>query len=186
MDQASLAGGFADPPQDAAHAFRGIMQAMARPGRIETVSGVSPPAPLSIAAGTIVMTLCDPETGLHLTGAHDTPAVRDWITFHTGAPFVDASDAAFVLGTWAEIELDTLPLGTADYPDRSATVIVEQDAVRAHGATLRGPGIKDTAELNLPDIAIFQRNAAQFPLGLDFFFTHGAQLAALPRSTKVT
>ena len=186
MDQASLAGGFADPPQDAAHAFRGIMQAMARPGRIETVSGVAPPAPLSIAAGTIVMTLCDPETGLHLAGAHDTPAVRDWITFHTGAPFVDASDAAFVLGTWAEIELDTLPLGTAEYPDRSATVIVEQDAVRAHGATLRGPGIKDTAELNLPDIAIFQRNAALFPLGLDFFFTHGAQLAALPRSTKVT
>ena len=87
------------------------------------------------------MTLCDPETGLPLTGAHDTPAVRDWITFHTGAPFVDASDAAFVLGTWAEIELDTLPLGTAEYPDRSATVIVEQDAVRAHGATLRGPGI---------------------------------------------
>ncbi|MEL7260416.1 MAG: phosphonate C-P lyase system protein PhnH, partial [Pseudomonadota bacterium] len=105
---------------------------------------------------------------------------------HTGAPFVDASDAAFVLGTWAEIELDTLPLGTAEYPDRSATVIVEQNAVRPEGATLRGPGIKDTAELNLPDIAIFQRNAALFPLGLDFFFTHGAQLAALPRSTKVT
>ncbi|MEO0766502.1 MAG: phosphonate C-P lyase system protein PhnH, partial [Pseudomonadota bacterium] len=32
----------------------------------------------------------------------------------------------------------------------------------------------------------FQRNAMLFPLGLDFMFTSGAQIAALPRSTKVS
>ena len=45
-----LSGGFADPPADAAHAFRAIMQAMARPGTIHDVTGARPPAPLSIAA----------------------------------------------------------------------------------------------------------------------------------------
>ncbi|MEO0504120.1 MAG: phosphonate C-P lyase system protein PhnH, partial [Pseudomonadota bacterium] len=40
--------------------------------------------------------------------------------------------------------------------------------------------------LNLPDLPALQQNAALFPLGLDFFFTSGADLAALPRSTKVT
>ena len=100
MAQNTLAGGFADPPQDAAQAFRGIMQAMARPGRIETVGGVRPPAPLSVAAATLLLTLCDPDTGLYLAGACDTPTVRDWITFHTGATYVAPADATIVLGAW--------------------------------------------------------------------------------------
>ncbi|MEO0745926.1 MAG: phosphonate C-P lyase system protein PhnH [Pseudomonadota bacterium] len=186
MAQTTLAGSFTDPPQDAAQAFRGIMQAMARPGQIETVGGVQPPASLSVAAATLLLTLCDPDTGLHLAGTCDTPAVRGWITFHTGAPFVAAADATFVLGAWDDIDLSVLPIGTPEYPDRSATVIVEVPDLAHTGATLRGPGIKDSATLNLPAITAFQHNAALFPLGLDFFFTSGAALAALPRSTKVT
>ncbi|MEL6451173.1 MAG: phosphonate C-P lyase system protein PhnH [Pseudomonadota bacterium] len=186
MDHASLAGGFADPPQQAANAFRSLMQAMARPGTIYDLAGAVPPAPVSVAAGTALMTLCDPDTGVHLTGDCNSAAVRDWIAFHTGAPIVDAAQASFVLGSWADLDLGALPLGTSEYPDRSATVIVEMPALTPTGATLRGPGIKDTATLNLPDLVAFQRNAALFPLGLDFMFTCGAQIAALPRSTKVS
>ncbi|WP_299727035.1 phosphonate C-P lyase system protein PhnH [uncultured Tateyamaria sp.] len=186
MEQTSLSGGFADPSLDAADAFRAVMQAMARPGRMYEIGGAVPPAPLSVAAGTVIMTLCDPDTGVHLAGACDVPALRDWITFHTGAPLVDAARATFVVGAWGDVPLDALPIGTPDYPDRSATVIVEMETLVSVGATLRGPGIRDSAQLNLPEIAAFQRNAALFPLGLDFIFTSGAQIAALPRSTKVT
>lgn len=186
MDHASLAGGFSDPPHQSADAFRAVMQAMARPGTICDLGGAVPPAPLSVAAGTVIMTLCDPETGVHLAGEYDVPEVRDWITFHTGAPLVSAETAGFVLGKWDDIPLDILPLGTPEYPDRSATVIVETPELAMSGATLRGPGIRDTAALNLPERAAFQRNAMLFPLGLDFMFTSGAQIAALPRSTKVS
>lgn len=186
MDQASLSGGFTDPPTQSAEAFRGLMQAMARPGTIQGIVGTVPPAPLSVAAGTTLMTLCDPDTGICLTGAFDCAPLRDWIAFHTGAPVVKAPQAAFVLGTWDSIDLGALPIGTPEYPDRSATVIVEMDALTATGATLRGPGIKNTAALNVPDIAALQRNAARFPLGVDFIFTSGAQVAALPRTTQVT
>ena len=34
-------------------------------------------------------------------------------------------------------------------------------------------------------LAAIQRNAALFPLGLDFFFTAGTAAAALPRSTRI-
>ncbi|KIC48188.1 phosphonate C-P lyase system protein PhnH [Tateyamaria sp. ANG-S1] len=185
MDHASLSGGFTDPPQQSAVAFRGIMQAMARPGSICEVAGAVAPAPLSVAAGTALLTLCDPDTGVHLAGAWDTKGVRDWITFQTGAPLVAAEAADFVVGGWGDIDLSVLQTGTPEYPDRSATVIVEMSELRAEGATLTGPGIKERAVLNLPDLAVFQRNAALFPLGLDFMFTCGAQMAALPRSTKV-
>ena len=186
MDHASLTGGFTDPPHQSADAFRAIMQAMARPGTIRDVAGAVPPAPQSVAAGTVLMTLCDPETGVHLAGGFDTEAVRDWITFYTGAPLVATHEAVFVVGDWDTLDLAPLPIGTAEYPDRSATVIVELPVLEAVGATLRGPGIEDTAPLNLPEKAAFQGNAARFPLGLDFVFTCWAQIAALPRSTQVS
>jgi alpha-D-ribose 1-methylphosphonate 5-triphosphate synthase subunit PhnH len=37
----------------------------------------------------------------------------------------------------------------------------------------------------LPETAAFADNRALFPLGLDFIFTCGADVAALPRTTEV-
>jgi alpha-D-ribose 1-methylphosphonate 5-triphosphate synthase subunit PhnH len=163
--EAALDGGFADAPRDAAHAFRAAM---------------------SVAAGTLILTLCDPETPVHLAGGHDTPDVRGWIAFHTGAPVVARAAAAFAVGTWdALLPLDSYRIGEAEYPDRSATLIVELTDLRPEGATLTGPGIRDTARLSLPETEAFRRNARLFPLGLDFFLTAGDRVAALPRTTRV-
>lgn len=187
MDTTALEGGFADAPRDAARAFRVAMQVLARPGRIDTLTGAVPPAPLSVAAGTLVLTLADPTTPVHLAGALDVQAVRDWITFHTGAPLTGPQDAVFAIGHWDALVpvLTQMPIGTPEYPDRSTTVIVERDALDGPAVTLRGPGIKDSATLALPDTDAFARNAMLFPLGHDFFFTAGQAIAALPRSTKL-
>ena len=93
----------------------------------------------------------------------------------------------FAVGTWdALAPLSSYPVGTPEYPDRSATLIVECAELAPTGATLRGPGIRSQASLSLPDIEAFQSNHALFPLGLDFILTGGKQVAALPRSTTVT
>ena len=181
-----LKGGFGNAPVEAAYAFRAAMNAMARPGTVEVLQGGQPPAPVSIAAGTLLLTLCDPDTPLHLAGDYDCDAVRTWISFHTGAPIVEAEFAMFALGSWEALApLNRFAIGSPEYPDRSATLIVERETLGAGGATLRGPGIKETAELALPETEAFQMNALLFPLGLDFFFTSGAQVSALPRTTKV-
>ncbi len=186
MDTGSLSGGFADAPVDAARAFRAALQAMARPGLIHTVAGAAPPAPLSVAAGVLLLTLADPETPLYLAGAHDCAAVREWITFHCGAPISSPCDAVLAVGRWSALApLDAYQIGTPDYPDRSATLIVERDQIEGRGADLSGPGIAQEAYLSLPDIEPFQQNAALFPQGLDFYFTAGDRLAALPRTTQV-
>lgn len=186
MQTVTLTGGFRQAPVDAARAFRAAMTAMARPGDIRTITGATPPAPLSVAAGTLILTLCDPDTGLALCGACDTADVRDWITFHTGAPLVPPGEAQFAVGRWADlIPLDAFRIGTSEYPDRSATLIVEMEALEPTGAVLRGPGIRDTAHLSLPDAGAMAGNAALFPLGLDFFLTCGDRVAALPRSTRI-
>lgn len=142
--QMRFSGGFQNAPVDAAHAFRAL-------------AGCEPPAPLSVAAGTLILTLCDAETNVHLAGEADTDAVREWLTFHTGAPMVAAEEAGFALGTWDALgPLDTYSIGTPEYPDHSATLIVECKRPEQNGAVLSGLGIRGTAQLSLPDAAVFQ------------------------------
>ncbi|KIN71017.1 phosphonate C-P lyase system protein PhnH [Sulfitobacter guttiformis] len=181
-----LEGGFGNIPVEASHAFRAIMTAMARPGQIMEITGAQPPAPLSPAAGAVLLTLCDPETPVFLTEAYDTPQIRDWITFHTGAPSCDPFQAMFALGSWDQLNLAKFSRGTAEYPDRSATLIVEVGELANEGATLKGPGIEGHARLSLPETGLFQDNAQYYPLGLDFIFTNATRLAGLPRTTRIS
>jgi len=187
MSQADiLSGGFASPAVDAARAFRAILQAMAEPGQIVTLGGATAPAPASPAAAAALLVLADATAPVHLAGAHDTDALRDWLAFHAGARTAPHAQAAFALGTWqALLPLSDYAMGSAEYPDRSTTLIVELPRLEASGARLSGPGIAGHAALSLPDLAPFQENARHFPLGLDFIFTCGARLAALPRTTRV-
>jgi alpha-D-ribose 1-methylphosphonate 5-triphosphate synthase subunit PhnH len=184
MKAEALGGGFTDAPLQAAVAFRAALEALSRPGAAVRVTGAVPPAPLSVAAGVLVLTLLDGTTPVYLAGAHDVAAVRDWISFHTGAPFVAAGQAVFVIGTWdALMPVDQFAIGTADYPDRAATLFIEGPGRQA--ATLTGPGIQHAAKASLPDIAAFTANHARYPLGWDAFLTEGDQVIGLPRSTKV-
>lgn len=181
-----LSGGFSDPAIASASAFRAVLTALSRPGTIVEMAGAAPPAPLSSAAGVLVLTLADSTTPLHLAGAADCADVRDWITFHTGAPLVGAAEATLALGSWEALQpLGRFAIGTGAYPDRSATLIVEVTQLEPTGPRLTGPGIKGAAHLSLPDVAAFRANHALFPLGFDVFLTCGSRLAGLPRSTRV-
>lgn len=185
MSVTGLEGGFVDPAINSARTFRHVLNAMARPGYIESVDAAAPPAPLCQAAGAVLLTLADHETPIHLAGEIDSKAVRDWLAFHTGAPIVNPAQAAFAVGRWADLmPLEQYRTGTADYPDQSVTLVVLHQGLTAHGITLRGPGIEKTSQLNLPDAALLDFNAARFPLGIDMVLTEGSRLAAVPRSTR--
>lgn len=175
-----IMGGFVDAPQQSARAFRAVLTAMSRPGLWQQVDGAAPPAPLSPAAGALILTLVDHNTPLHLAGRLDCDAVRGWITFHTGAPLVRAQDAAFAVGAWDDLQpLDRFAVGTPEYPDRAATLIVEMAEIPTDNARLTGPGIDGVVQAHVPG----DRRTA-FPLGLDLILTAGTRLMGLPRSTK--
>jgi len=187
MQANTLSGGFTNPATQSAHAFRSVMEAMARPGTIQDIEGAEPPASLSSAAGTVLLTLCDTETPIYLAGAIDCADVREWLSFHIGSPFVGPANCMFAVGSWDALEpLSAYPIGTSEYPDRSSTLIVETPQLTSLGAKLSGPGIKDQAMLSLPKRAAFQANRMLFPLGLDFIFTTAHHIAALARTTEVS
>ncbi|MEM6488745.1 MAG: phosphonate C-P lyase system protein PhnH, partial [Pseudomonadota bacterium] len=148
------------------------------------------PAGVSPAAAALVLLMADPDTPIWL----DAPAeaALPWILFHTGAPRVAApGEAALALGRWdALMPLDAWAQGTPEYPDRSATLIVEVAALTGGPAlALSGPGIRDSQAISplLPAgaAAALAANAARFPLGVDLFLAAGAQVMGLPRSTRV-
>lgn len=182
----ALSGGFADTPVQAARAFRAALNALARPGTHRALTGANPPAPLSVAAGTLLLTLADATTPVHLAASHDTAAVRDWLTFHCAAPLVAPGQAVFALGSWEALQpVSRFAIGTPDYPDRAATLIVEMAGAAPFNARLTGPGIRGSVPVALPDIAAFAANHARFPLGFDTFLAMGDRITGLPRSTHV-
>jgi alpha-D-ribose 1-methylphosphonate 5-triphosphate synthase subunit PhnH len=186
MTAEALIGGFETPALQSARAFRAVLEALARPGTIHAVADATPPAPLSVAAGVALLTLVDTTTPLHLAGDADCQTVRDWVAFHIGAPLVAVEAADFAVGTWDALHpVSRFRIGAPDYPDRSATLIVEMDRLANDGPTLTGPGIATSARLTMPETAAFAANHALFPLGFDVLFTCGDRIAGLPRSTRV-
>lgn len=176
-----FAGGFTDASRQSAKAFRIALDAMARPGTQHRLDAAQAPAPLSAAAATLILTLTDTTTPVHLAGGHDTDAIRAWISFHTGAPMVTAAEAAFAIGTWEGLHpLDRFPAGTAEYPDRATTLIVEIACFAAPTHRLTGPGIDGQIHAYVPG-----GRPTDFPLGVDLFLTCGCTLSALPRSTRM-
>jgi alpha-D-ribose 1-methylphosphonate 5-triphosphate synthase subunit PhnH len=187
----TLTPGFAEPVGDAQSCFRLVLDGMARPGRVHHVGGVDAPAPLCNAAAAVLLTLLDHETPLWL--APEAEAARAWIAFHTGAPTVDdPARAMFALALCpAMTEWSCLPAGTDEAPETSATVIL-QVASLATGRdfVLAGPGLREPAILTVDGLpadfaAVWQRNLALFPRGIDLILCAGDRIAALPRSVSV-
>jgi alpha-D-ribose 1-methylphosphonate 5-triphosphate synthase subunit PhnH len=188
----ALTGGFENAPLQAAAAFRALLDVISRPGRIETVAGAAPPAPLPPAAGALALTLCDAETPVWLSPGLRGAGVEDWLRFHCGAPITaDPAEAAFAFGPAEELaRVEAFPIGTPEYPDRSATLVGLIAGFEGEALTLSGPGVDGAADLPLgPDLpavaAIAAANAALFPQGRDLFLIAGERAAGLPRSARV-
>ncbi|MBA4796674.1 MAG: phosphonate C-P lyase system protein PhnH [Rhizobiales bacterium] len=191
----SLDGGFPDAVTHAQTVFRSVMDAMAHPGSEGVIDvPVAPPAPLGVAAGALLLTLCDHDTPIWLTSVLAKSALPGWIGFHTGASLTSTkSDAkfAFVEAGAPVPSLTQFALGTQEYPDRSTTLVVEIAALEGgQPLQLSGPGIRDTTTIapkGLPETFLRQwaDNRALFPRGVDLVLTCGPRFIALPRTTKI-
>jgi alpha-D-ribose 1-methylphosphonate 5-triphosphate synthase subunit PhnH len=179
-----------DAPLQAARRFRLILDAMARPGRVCDLAPAAGHPPLGAAAAAVAATLCDADAPAWLAPAWRGHAADAFLRFETGAPATeDPAACAFAFGPWAALADVPFPLGTAEYPERGPTLVVEVPRLAAgEGVALRGPGIETVHRLDtgLPDDFWAARAAhhAIFPLGWDAILTCGTRLAALPRTTR--
>lgn len=189
-----LKPGFSDPVSQSQQVFRHVLDAMARPGTVETIDQcIEGPETLDLASTAVALALVDFETPLYLSPALSNEAAETYLKFHCGTRIVaETKDAAFAILSGAPEDLGAFNTGTEEYPEQGITLIIQVETIRTNGPlTLTGPGIKDSAKLGLPDVpAQFwgQRAKLQryFPRGIDLVFVSGAEMLALPRTTNVT
>jgi alpha-D-ribose 1-methylphosphonate 5-triphosphate synthase subunit PhnH len=189
-----MRAGFADPVHESQRTFRGVLDAMAHPGRIVTIdTALVPPAPLHASTAALALTLLDFETALWVDIMVSSEA-RDWLRFHAGVAIVnDPAQASFAIVADARQlpSLDAFSLGTDERPERSTTVVVQVDGLEPRdGHRLTGPGIADEAWLTVRGVPqtfwrALRDNHGRFPRGVDVLLTAGDRLAALPRTTLV-
>lgn len=187
--------GFADQAPDSARAFRIMLDAMAHPGRILRIApALECPLPLLSPAAAICLTLADYDTPLWLDARLQASEVLDYLRFHTGARIeADMAKASFLLCTQASAApaLAAANRGSAEYPDASATLIVQLPSFApGEKLVLRGPGIDGEQSFTSCGIDrsfwdLMAENHRLFPLGLDVFFATSTEIAALPRSTHI-
>ena len=192
---AALSPGFADPVHDAQAAFRAVMRAMARPGRIETLTPLlDPPRGLPVAAAAAGLAVMDFETSLWLSPSLAAdPATGAWLRFHAGAPAATQSGAAFAIVDLRRdgLDLSAFAQGTAEYPDRSATIVLLCETLEGEGPlSLAGPGVKDSVRFGFGPVPAdfleqWAQNRARFPLGVDLILVAGTRIACLPRGTRI-
>jgi alpha-D-ribose 1-methylphosphonate 5-triphosphate synthase subunit PhnH len=193
---AGMPRGFADPVHDAQTVFRATLDALSRPGRLQTLvpcDGLQAPAPLSRGLTALLLTLLDGEASLHLGGALGSDAAWMYARFHTGVQAMAREDADFVALRADDAGWDGLRLGSDEAPQDGATLIVETSTLSGPGPSLllRGPGVAGTQRMGscgLPPAFWQQRMAMarHFPCGVDLLVVCGSQIVAVPRSSHVS
>jgi alpha-D-ribose 1-methylphosphonate 5-triphosphate synthase subunit PhnH len=194
QELALVGPGFADPVLDSQAVFRGCLCALARPGSVVDLAGGERPVDgLRAAAGSLLRALLDQDTRLWVSpGAPRCAATH--LRFHTGCALVDApgeADFALVAAPEELPALATFNAGSDEYPDRSASVVLQVPRLAEGGPwRLSGPGIRGEARLAVTGlgtefVAQWEANRRRFPRGVDLYLASGTRLCGLPRTTRI-
>lgn len=173
-----------DPVQDTRRAFDGLLDAMSRPGTIQSV-----PAPADHA---VVATLVDHE--VTLSTADDQ--LREALTSQGRLAETSPADADVVHArSHTGWDVRECKRGTLVEPSDGATVVYCVETLERGAQTgcptlgLSGPGVDGAARLSvsLPDAELSALSAAQsgYPRGVDAVFAAEDRVAAVPRSVTM-
>ena len=189
-----IAPGFSDAVIDSQEAFRCILAALSRPGRIESIRRLPdcPPAMASVTAA-IALTLFDFDTPVWLDPAAGDIGSELFLRFHCGCAVTDRPEQARFAIVGDALNMPRLAAfhpGDALYPDRSATVIVQLPTLDGGPQRLlSGPGVEHTqivAPEGLPHWfwSDWADNVALYPQGIDVLLIAGSAILGLPRSIR--
>ena len=189
-----------DPIFNGQHHYRRLLDAMARPGKIVSLDDVSisPPLGWSAAAMLVGFTLLDREVSFWNLLLDQ--GLKNYLSHQTGAVYaeVELADFVFWQGHVPFSKNKSIKSGTLEYPEDSATLILQVDEVSEHaienslGVIMTGPGIKHDHTrfikgLHPDNLMLIQQINAEYPLGVDLFLADRKnQVMAISRTTAFT
>lgn len=166
--------------------FRQLLEAFSRPG---AVCDLSTPANTASARRAALACLMDSETSL--ADPHGLVFDRDWPLLQAARTSVE--EAPYVVADGRRTPSFVPALGSLESPEFGATLLLEIDSVGegAMALKLTGPGVDGERELRLSGLHVewLSRRSdwnRAFPLGVDILLADATNVAALPRTTRVT
>jgi len=195
-DLSRLVPGFDHESSGSQAVFRAALEALSHPGRpIDMPRVASGPRQGHRAAALLLLSLLDADTGLWLSPSLAEGDASAWLRFHTGCRLVtEAAAAQFCwMGNhdWAH-GLDTLNQGSDNWPDQSATCVIEVDGFEAAQPrwALQGPGIPGERQVRIEGLPAgfelqWQENHSRFPRGVDVFLASSDQILGMPRTVRL-
>ncbi len=183
-----------DPALDNQRIFRAILLTMSRPGTVTTLGNLpGHPGGLHPASAAVCMALVDMDSPLWIS-PDASEDVATHLKFYCGCPVIRKQEECsfgLVLNGLDLPDLERFNPGEAEYPDRSATLIIQVASIEVgHGVRLGGPGINGQTLLNITGLQAdfwesMQQNRQRFPLGYDVILTTETEIVSLPRSVQV-
>jgi alpha-D-ribose 1-methylphosphonate 5-triphosphate synthase subunit PhnH len=198
-DISALGAGFGNEALESQTVFRTAQHALAHPGRLVDIThNAKIPTRGHSASAAFLLAMLDADCTLWLSPTLLASDAALWLHFHTGCKMVaDATVAQFVWVAQGDAmpALASLAQGSAQYPDQSATCVLDVVALSnsaQHDTTwvLKGPGIQHQTRLNAQGqtsdfVGQWADNHARFPRGVDVFLAAQHQLVGLPRTTTI-
>lgn len=173
-------------------AFRGLLNAMSRPGTVHALSDSVVDRDEALAL--LARSLLDPEVSVAGARPDDEPTARA-VVQASGCRMANLPDADFVVagGGSSAGAVSRVRTGTPDWPDSSATLVYLVEDVAEDGGDMvwTGPGILGDRSPKIDgfDPAEWERLRevnSGYPIGVDCFFLDACgRILALPRSTRV-
>jgi alpha-D-ribose 1-methylphosphonate 5-triphosphate synthase subunit PhnH len=187
-----------DPVFDAQQHYRLLLDAMARPGKINVLPRLvlEPPPGLSAAAALVGFALLDADVSF--CAEDGNAGIVRYLVTNTAARPAGIANADFVFagGQASPVLISTMKKGSLAYPDEGATLILDVEALGADGAglpvTLSGPGVAGSTTffvmgLNASLLDTLQECNAEFPIGIDLILADAdLRIVCIPRSNRVT
>jgi alpha-D-ribose 1-methylphosphonate 5-triphosphate synthase subunit PhnH len=165
--------------------FRMLLEAMSRPGSVQTLSITPQAGPTALA---VLATLLD--GAVSLADPHGLLSEQDWAMLQTQQKPV--SEAGYLLCSGAIAPDFTPLLGTLESPEQSATIIITVESLSRGDTSLRltGAGINGTKECSLqglhPEWLSSREDwVCSFPLGVDLILVDENEVMAIPRTSKL-
>ncbi|MDS0278060.1 phosphonate C-P lyase system protein PhnH [Halomicroarcula sp. S1AR25-4] len=173
-----------DPVHETRETFRALLDAMSRPGTVESV-----PEPADYA---VVATLVDHE----VTVATDDETLREALSSQGRLDAAPPEEADVVHARESHaFDVRECTRGTLVEPSGGATVVYEAECASGRSedltpVTLFGPGVDGTATLSVgvppSELDALATAQSEYPRGVDAVFAAGDRVAAIPRSVTLT
>lgn len=183
---------------DAQTHFRIILDSMARPGKVNNIGEIKIQSPekLNTTSALVGFALLNSDVTFYTN--NNSSEISEYFIVNTNSKFatIEHADFVFINGTDdGQILLET-NAGVLEYPEKSATVIIDVDNIydvpkdQTHEIILQGPGVDGEKRVYVRNISAsilesMKEQNSEYPLGIDVILTdREGNIMCIPRSNN--